>query len=80
LYAGIAGTHIKAGAAMDKPEYLIFNYVHGKYGYKYFFELRQWNPVYKNYFCTKEALRLQFIADYCLLHHIDYEKIKIIEV
>jgi len=62
-------------------EYRIVNYIHGKFGYKTFFELQKWNSVYEKYSVIKESLELIFIKDYCLYLSdvkIDFENTKII--
>lgn len=67
-----------------KREFRIVNYVNGKYGYKQFFELQEWNPIYERYATYKQALRLQFIYDYCLISStmkgIDYKNIPIVKL
>lgn len=65
---------------MDK--YRIINYRNGKYGYKNYFELQQWNIVFEHYYVIKYALALEFIRNYCLYlarPKIDFDAIKIVE-
>jgi len=60
-------------------KYIIIEYTNGKYGYKSFFELKQYNSVYKDYDLLKESLLLEFIKSYCSINGIDYNSITIIK-
>lgn len=63
---------------MDK--YRIAKFYKGKYGYKSYMELQQYNSVYDKYYSIKNALALEFIESYCLIHKIDYSKIPVVKI
>jgi hypothetical protein len=58
------------------PKYKIYCYTSGKYGYKTFYMLMQWNTVYNRYYSIKESIEMTFIESYCIMNKIDYKSIE----
>lgn len=58
-------------------KYIIFRWYRGKFGYKNFLQLMQWNESYQHYYSIKDALDMEFIESYCIIHNIDFSSIKV---
>jgi hypothetical protein len=58
-------------------ERIIISYTQGKYGYKSFFELQRYNPVYKRYYVEHESIELTYIESYCVMHGIEFSRLPI---
>ena len=57
-------------------KFRILKFINGRYGYKSWYELQRYNPVYRGWYSEKSAIQLEFIESHCILHDIDYKSLE----